>query len=62
MLPLYLIIVIGLMCMTLMSEEWSVIFMESLESILDCIWSKMEEIASWTEEEDGRGGSGVFFY
>ena len=33
--------------------------MESLESILGCNWSKMEEIASWTEE-DGRGGSGVF--
>ena len=33
--------------------------MESLESILGCNWSKMEEIASWTEE-DGRGGSSVF--
>ena len=33
--------------------------MESLESILGCNWSKMEEIASWIEE-DGRGGSGVF--
>ena len=43
-----------------MNEERSVIFMESLESILGCNWSKMEEIASWTEE-DGRGGSGVFF-
>ena len=43
-----------------MSEEMFVIFMESLESILGCNWSKMEEIASWTEEEDGRGGSGVF--
>ena len=43
-----------------MKEERSVIFMESLESILGCNWSEMEEIASWTEE-DGRGGSGVFF-
>ena len=34
--------------------------MESLESILGCNWSKMEEIASWTEKEDGRGGLGVF--
>ena len=34
--------------------------MESLESILGCNWSKMEEIASWTEE-DGRGGSSFFF-
>ena len=34
--------------------------MESLEFILSCNWSKMEEIASWTEEEDGRGGLGVF--
>ena len=33
-LPLYSIIVIGLMCMGLMSEERFVIFMESLESIL----------------------------
>ena len=33
-LPLYSVIVIGLMCMGLMSEERSVIFMESLESIL----------------------------
>ena len=33
--------------------------MELLESILDCNWSKMEDLASWTEE-DGRGGSGVF--
>ena len=32
--------------------------MESLESILGCNWSKIEEIASLTEE-DGRGGSGV---
>ena len=43
-----------------MNEEMSVIFMESLESILGCNWSKMEEIASRTEEEDGRGGSSVF--
>ena len=34
--------------------------MESLEALLGCNWSKMEEIASWTEEENGRGGSSVF--
>ena len=34
--------------------------MEPLEYILSCNGSKMEEIASWTEEEDGGGGSGVF--
>ena len=43
-----------------MNEERSVIFIKLLESILGCNWSKMEEITSWTEEEDGRGGLGVF--
>ena len=43
-----------------MNEKRSVIIMESLESILGSNWSKMEEIASWTEEEDGRGSSGFF--
>ena len=43
-----------------MSDERSVVFMESLESILGCNWSKMEEIASWIEQEDGRGGLGIF--
>ena len=34
--------------------------MEPLEFILGCNWSQMEEIASWTEEEDGGGSLGIF--